>query len=59
MIMFSYSPLSLTKLCMNVIIKKYWKSDIESILYQLPPFLQEDYWKSEFKKRYEIIKLCS
>ena len=55
---FTYTPLSLQDLCMNKILFLYWNEHFDSILNDLPVFLQEYYWKEKIKRRHEIIKIC-
>lgn len=52
-----YTPLSLEKLCINIILKEVWKdnfNDIKGINF----LLEDDYWLEKFKERHEIIKWC-
>lgn len=53
----TYNPLSLEKLCINLILKEIWQSDFDEIL-KNNPFLKDELWEKKFRERYEIIKWC-
>lgn len=55
---YSYTPLSLESLCINIILQNHWNSNFYFIYSKLPIFLQEEYWIQKIKKRHEIIKIC-
>ena len=53
----TFSPLSLEKLCINVILREVWNDDfnkIEGISF----LLENEIWLEKFKKRHEILKWC-
>ena len=53
----TFSPLSLEKLCINIILREVWNDDfnkIEAISF----LLENEIWLEKFKKRHEILKWC-
>ena len=53
----TFSPLSLEKLCINIILREVWDDDfnkIDSISF----LLENEIWLEKFQKRHEIIKWC-
>lgn len=53
----SYSPLSLEKLCINIILREVWNDDFKKIE-GIDFFLENEIWLEKFKERHEILKWC-
>lgn len=53
----SYSPLSLEKLCINIILREVWNDDFKKIE-GIEFLLEDEIWLEKFKERHEIIKWC-
>ena len=53
----TYTPLSLEKLCINIILRQVWNDDLKKIN-EIDFLLQDEIWQEKFKERHEIIKWC-
>ena len=53
----TYTPLSLEKLCINIILREVWDDNFNKIK-GIDYFLTDELWLEKFKERHEIIKWC-